>query len=95
MNAKHQILIELVKQNKVVFYDILLKKLECTSIAEVDEIIISAMKEKLFQGHIDHKQRCLFVSSVKINEVNDADIPKMMKVLTGLSAQCDKALDAL
>ena len=95
MDAKHQILMNLVKENKVVFYDIMLKKLECKSIAEVDDIIISAMKQKLFQGHIDHKQRCLFVSSVKIDSVSEEEIPKMIKVLSGLSGQCDKALGAL
>ena len=95
MEGKEQILLELVKQNKVVFYDILLKKLECSTITEVDQIIISAMKNKLFTGHIDHKQKCLFVSSVKIDSVDDKDIPKMITILNGLSGQCDKALGAL
>ena len=95
MAEKQQILLNLVKENKVVFYDIMLKKLDCKTIAEVDEIIIGAMKQKLFQGHIDHKQRCLFVSSVQIDSMSDADIPKMITVLSGLSAQCDKALAAL
>ncbi|KAL7720299.1 PCI domain-containing protein [Entamoeba marina] len=85
---KERILLELARDNKVVFYDILLKKLGVKTMAEADEIIISAMKNKLFEGHIDHKQKCLFISSVRVDSVPKTEIPLMIRTLQALSAQC-------
>ncbi|EMS12223.1 hypothetical protein KM1_097690 [Entamoeba histolytica HM-3:IMSS] len=85
----------MVNEKKVLFYDILLKKLDCKSISEVDNIIISAMKNKLFTGHIDHKQKCLYVSSVRIEKVDLKEIPQMILTLEGMSLQCSKGLKSL
>lgn len=89
--AKEQILLQLAKEKKVIYYDVLMKRLNCKTITEVDDIIISAINHKLFEGHIDHKQRCLFVSSIKIDQVKAEDIPKMTETLEHLSAQCSQA----
>ena len=93
--SKEDILFGLAVENKVLYYDSLLKKLNVKTITEVDDIIISCIHKKLFEGHIDHQRNCLFISSVRVGEVGIENVPEMIKVLQSVSNQCAAGLKSL
>ena len=94
-DAKTAQLLELVKTNKVLFYETLFKELGLKTIGEVDDVIIACMRDGLFQGHIDHKERCLFVSSVKIASATPDEIPGFITTLENLSAHCQQGIASI